>query len=82
MQFYCGNAVFAAGAVLRHPCCVGVTNVGIVLSSGSPIVGIMLSPSQVVPHCEEITTILSYIQVFIVCDTECIQVNFVGSCLK
>jgi hypothetical protein len=27
-------------------------------------VGIMLSPSQVVPHCEEITTIYFFIQIF------------------
>jgi hypothetical protein len=47
--------------------------VGIVLSSGSPCVGIVPSPSQVVPQCEEITTIHFFMQIFIVCDTEYIQ---------
>jgi hypothetical protein len=45
-------------------------------------VGIELPPSQVVPKDEEITKIYSYIQVFIVCDTERIQVNYIGSCLQ
>jgi hypothetical protein len=34
------------------------------ITSGSPIVGIVPSPSQVVPQCEEITTIHFFIQIF------------------
>jgi hypothetical protein len=45
-------------------------------------VGIELSQSQVVPKGEEITTIYSYMQVFIVYDTERIEVNDIGSCLQ
>jgi hypothetical protein len=41
-----------------------------------------LSPSQVLPKSEKITTIESYIQVFILCGTEGVQVNYIGSCLS
>jgi hypothetical protein len=34
------------------------------MNSGNASVGIMLSPSQVVPQCEEITTIYFFIQIF------------------